>query len=147
MKRWIHEMIGGEAPGKLLLVVALTVCFAVVVAMFAANDARAHGGDGPQFDFAVVGYDKPLHAAAEEMDARGFAVEHIEYGDRHETCNEHGARREAQNDHKLGKVAAYAFAGNYDYSICGETSPCCTVYYVNGSYRDEEVPDNGYIDA
>ena len=127
--------------------VAIALSFIILLGMGAGIRVFAHGGDGPQFDFAIVAYDMSLPDAAQEFDRRGFSVQHIDYLGRNMTCNEHGARQAAENAYKLGQVAAFAFAGNYDYSICGETSPCCSLYGVNGEYREGPIPDNGYIDA
>ena len=127
--------------------IAIASTAILLLAMAAGVRAFAHGGDGAQFDFAVVAYDQSLKDAAVEFDHRGFDFNHIEYMSRHETCNEHGARQSAQNAHKLGIVSAFAFRGNYDYSVCGESSPCCSVFGANGSYRNGTIPENGYVDA
>ena len=128
--------------------VAITLSVAILIGMAAGIRVFAHGGDGPQFDFAIVAYDQPIHEAAQEFERRGFGVTHVEFMERHQTCNENGARQAAQNAFKLGKVSAFAFSGNFDYSICGESSPCCSLYGVNGVYNGQNYDEkNGYIDA
>ena len=128
--------------------VAIALSFVILLGMGAGITAFAHGGDGPQFDFAIVAYDQSLPDATHEFTRRGFGVKHVEYMERGITCNENGARQAAQNAFALGKVSAYAFSGAYDYSICGESSPCCSLYGVNGVYNGQNYnADNGYIDA
>ena len=127
---------------------AIALSATILLGMAVGIRAFAHGGDGPQFDFAIVAYDQPIHEAAQEFERRGFGVTHVEFMERHQTCNENGARQAAQNAFKLGKVSAFAFSGAYDYSICGESSPCCSLYGVNGVYNGQNYnADNGYIDA
>ena len=109
---------------------------------------EAHDRDDPDFDFAFVTYTKHIPEIYQELQNRGFTgIEHLQAASDPQTCNEHGGRAEAANLVKQGRARYSVFQGNFDYSICGETSHCCTVYLFDGATSNEIDEKLKHIEA